>query len=237
MSIPALPLLGFLADLVCPERCASCDAIVRADVLFCRACTSQAHRLGSPECTHCGAPGVDPCGRCIAAPRPIRSARAWASYRNEAMESPVAATIARFKYRGVSRLGRRVAAAMSSRVFDVAIDLVIPVPLHARRLRARGYNQSAILARELAHRFDTPLVLTTVVRTRPTPSQVGLSTAARAANVTDAFSVRRPDLVRGRAVLVVDDVWTSGATARAMATALRRAGARSVDVLTFARVV
>lgn len=237
MSIVALPLVGFVADLVCPERCASCEGIVRADVLFCRACASRIQRLGPPECTHCGTPGVDPCGRCMAAPSSIRSARAWASYRSDAVESPVAGAIARFKYGGVSRLGRRVAAAMSSRVFDATVELVIPVPLHARRLRERGYNQSAILARELAHRLEARLGLTMVMRARPTPSQVGLSTAARAANVTHAFLVARPDLVKGRTVLLVDDVWTSGATARAVAATLRAAGAESVDVLTFARVV
>jgi ComF family protein len=237
MSIVALPLVGFVADLVCPERCASCGAIVRGDVLFCRTCAHRTLNLGPPECAHCGAPGVDPCGRCTSARPPIRSARAWASYRTDAEESPVAGAIGRFKYGGVSRLGRRIAAAMSSRVFDATVELIIPVPLHARRLRERGYNQSAILARELARRLDARLGLTMVVRTRPTPSQVGLSMAARAANVTRAFHVRRPDLVRGRTVLLVDDVWTSGATARAVAATLHAAGATSVDVLTFARVI
>ena len=236
MSIVALPLVGFVADLVCPERCASCDVIVRADVLFCRACASRTQRLGPPECGRCGAPGVDPCARCPAAPSFIRSARAWASYRTDAAESPVASAIARFKYGGASRLGRRVAAAMSSRVLDPTVELIIPVPLHARRLRERGYNQSAILAREIAHRLNARLGLTTVMRTRATPSQVGLSTVARAANVTDAFHLRRPNLVQGRTVLLVDDVWTSGATAHAVAATLRAAGAESVDVLTFARV-
>lgn len=237
MSIVALPLVGFVADLVCPERCASCDAIVRADVLFCRTCARRTQCLGPPECAHCGAPGVDPCARCSAAPSCIRSARAWASYRTDAVESPVADAIVRFKYGGASRLGRRIAAVMFSRVFDATVELVVPVPLHARRLRQRGYNQSAILARELAHRLDARLGLTTIARTRPTPSQVGLSTASRAANVTNAFHVRRPSLVQGRTVLLVDDVWTSGATARAVAATLHAAGAQSIDVLTFARVV
>lgn len=237
MSILALPLFGFVADLVCPERCASCDTIVRAGVLFCRTCASRVHHLGAPECTPCGAPGTDPCGRCGPAISPIRTARAWASYRTDTEASPVAAAVARFKYGGASRLGHRVAAAMCSRVPDTAVELVIPVPLHLRRLHARGYNQSAILARELAPRLGAEVGLTTVTRTRPTASQVGLSNAARAANVADAFSVHRAELVLGRSVLVVDDVWTSGATARAVAATLRAAGARSVDVLTFARVV
>jgi ComF family protein len=237
MSIVALPLVRFVADLVCPERCASCDAIVRAEVLFCRTCASRIRRLAPPECPHCGAPGGEPCARCLAAPPSIRNARAWASYRIDGAESPVARAIARFKYGGVSRLGRRVAAAMASRVFDATVELVVPVPLHPRRLRERGYNQSAILARELARHLGVRLALTTVARTRPTSSQVGLSTAARAANVTAAFDVRRADLVHGRTILLVDDVWTSGATARAVAATLHAAGARAVDVLTFARVV
>lgn len=237
MSILALPLFGFLADLVCPQRCASCDTIVRAGVLFCRACRRSVHCLDGPECTRCGAPGADPCGGCTVTPSPIRTARAWASYRDGGSGSPVATAVARFKYGGASRLGGRIAAAMRSRVPDTAVELVIPVPLHVRRLHARGYNQSAILARELAAHLGAELGLTTATRARPTPSQVGLSNAARAANVANAFRVRHPERVLGRAVLVVDDVWTSGATARAVAATLRTAGARSVDVLTFARVV
>ncbi len=237
MPIVALPLVGFLADLVCPERCAGCDSIVHAHVLFCGTCSGHVRRLGPPECDRCGVPGRDPCGSCAGASSPIRSARAWASYRTTVGTSPVSNAILRFKYGAAPRLGRRLANVMYARVPDSRVEVVVPVPLHVRRLRTRAYNQSALLARELARHLGARLELTLVTRTRPTPTQVTLSPAARGANVAGAFTLPRPDLVRDRSVLVVDDVWTSGATARAVASTLREAGARTIDVLTFARVL
>jgi ComF family protein len=237
MPITPLPLVGFLADLICPERCASCDTIVHAHVLFCRSCSAHVRRLGPPECVGCGAPGRTPCERCAHAPSPIQNARAWASYRATEGSSPVSRAIVRFKYGAAPRLGRRLAHAMLTRALDLQVDVVIPVPLHPRRLRTRGYNQSAVLARELARHLDVRVDVTLVTRTRPTPTQVTLSPAARNANVAGAFAVARPDLVRGRSVLLVDDVWTSGATARAVASVLHGAHARTIDVLTFARVL
>ncbi len=127
-------------------------------------------------------------------------------------------------------------AAMIARVPGTTEATVVPVPLHVARLRRRGFNQSAVLARYLARTLDWPLALRLLVRTRDTPSQTALSARARAANVAGAFAVRDPSAARERAFLLVDDVWTSGATARAAASALRAAGARHVDVVTFARV-
>jgi len=115
--------------------------------------------------------------------------------------------------------------------------MVVPVPLHPRRLRQRGFNQSAVLARHLARAMTAEVALNAVARIRDTPSQVGLRSKERDANVALAFAVSHATRVRGRTILVVDDVWTSGATARAVALALRNAGAEAVDVLTIARVL
>lgn len=240
MAFLGFPIATFVADLVCPERCASCQSIVASEALFCEACADGVHRLGPPECQPCGAPtsADDRCAPCIAGGSPIRSARAWGRYhRDPSGASPVANAVAHFKYGGAQRLGRRLASTMLSRLHDPSIDVVVPVPLHPQRLRERGYNQSAVLARHLARGSTMRVGLTIVTRTRPTPSQVTLTPGARAANVADAFRVPQPDLVRGRSVLLIDDVWTSGATARAVAMVLRDAGATTVDVLTFARVV
>jgi ComF family protein len=149
----------------------------------------------------------------------------------------VARAIAAFKYEGAQRLGPRLAAALHARVPHPGIDLLVPVPLHPRRLRRRGYNQSAVLARHLARLLDRPLAATAVARVRDTPSQTALDLDARTRNLVDAFAVRRPADVRGRSILVVDDVWTSGATARTLAAVLRAAGVASVDVVTVARVL
>ena len=239
MALHEVPLVGFAADLICPERCAACAALVHPSQLFCGGCWTMVHLLGTPECTTCGCPRstIDRCGRCIVRASPIRVARAWAAYHHPTGPSPVAQAIARFKYGGARRLGRRLAAAMLPRVPNPDVSLVVPVPLHAHRLRCRGFNQSAVLARHLGRSLGRPVALTLVVRTRDTPSQIALNPLTRATNVADAFAVRRPALVRNRTILVVDDVWTSGATARAVAAALRAAGANAVDILTVARVL
>ena len=228
-----------VADLLCPERCAACPALVPPARLFCAVCRTRVHELGPPECGPCGCPlpSTGRCPECHGRPAAIRTARAWAAYHHPAGVSPVAQAIARFKYGGARRLGRRFAAAMVARVADSRLDLVIPVPLHPRRLRARGFNQSAILARHVARRLGCPTRPLLVVRTRDTPSQTALAPRERAANVADAFALRDALAVRDRTVLVVDDVWTSGATTRAVAVTLRAAGATAVDVLTIARVL
>ena len=126
---------------------------------------------------------------------------------------------------------------MLARLPSSDVSLVVPVPLHVQRLRQRGFNQSAVLARHLGRSLECRVALSLLVRMRNTPSQLPLSPEARAANVAGAFAVRHPVLVRGRTILVIDDVWTSGATARAVAAALRAAGATAVDVLTLARAL
>lgn len=214
-------LLRLFADVVCPERCAACEAIVPADRLFCRPCRARVRWLRDRGPTGSG----------------VRHARSCASYRDPDGPSPVARAVVAFKYGGAQRLGPRLAAALLPRVPDPAIDLVVPVPLHPRRLRRRGYNQSAVLARHLARLLGRPVGPTVVVRTRDTPSQTALALDARTRNVAGAFLVRRPADVLGRSILLVDDVWTSGATVRAVATTLCEAGAATVDVVTIARVL
>ena len=239
MALHEVPLVGLAADLICPERCAACAALVHPRQLFCRGCWTRVRPLGAPECATCGCPRatIDRCAGCLVGAPPIRVARAWAAYHHPTGPSPVAQAIARFKYGGARRLGRRLAAAMLPRVPDPDVSLVVPVPLHARRLHRRGFNQSAVLARHLGRSLGRPVALRLVVRTRDTPSQIALNPLSRATNVMDAFAVRHPALLHHRTVLVVDDVWSSGATARAVAAVLRAAGADAVDILTVARVL
>ena len=114
------------------------------------------------------------------------------------------------------------------------VEAIVPVPLHWRRQMTRGYNQAERIARPLAKRIGRPLV-TALRRTRATPPQARLERSRRQANLRRAFRCRRPSEVRGRSVLLVDDVTTTGATLEAAATALRRAGAASVVALAAAR--
>jgi ComF family protein len=241
-------VLRLAADLLCPERCAACEAVVNAQEIFCHACRAAVNVLGPPECARCGAPSSrTPCSGCRVRPDwPIRCARSWAAYdgapsggATTGIESvrPVARALIAFKYGGAQRLGRRFARVMAPRAPFGSCCVIVPVPLHRSRLRQRGFNQSAVLARQLARALDWPVALRMLVRIRDTPSQTALTVAERAANVAGAFAVRSPASVRERSVLLVDDVWTSGATACAAAAALADAGAARIDVLTFARVL
>ena len=118
---------------------------------------------------------------------------------------------------------------------ELRADLVIPVPLHPRRLAERGYNQAALLAAEVAPALGAALVARGLARVRDTAHQARLARDDRGANVADAFQARRPERIRGRAVVLIDDVATTGATLAACADALRRAGAASVVALVVAR--
>lgn len=162
-------------------------------------------------------------------------ARACATYERHAL-NPLIDVLQRLKYGRDVSVTKILAAYMTERLpLTVDHDLIVPVPLHRQRLRWRGFNQSAALARavgRVAHRRVDPLVLS---RVRATPSQVGLGVSERRRNVRGAFAVRRPDGLRGCSVLLVDDVMTTGATADACARALLSAGAQSVRVAVLAR--
>jgi ComF family protein len=145
------------------------------------------------------------------------------------------------KYAGRRRAAGRLAQALLEEPTVQALlatsDVLVPVPLHPRRLRERGFNQSALLAREISRRAGMPTCPDALVRRLDTVPQTGLSAAARRRNVREAFAVGRGASVAGRTVTLVDDVFTTGATALACARQLDEAGAREVRLLTVARVV
>jgi ComF family protein len=145
------------------------------------------------------------------------------------------------KYRSRRRVAGRLSEAMLAvpRVRQVlaGATALVPVPLHPRRKRTRGFNQSELLAQELGGRTGIRTAALALVRRKDTPPQTGLTAAARRANVQGAFAVRHVSQVAGRTVVLVDDVLTTGATASACARALLAAGAREVRLLTVARVV
>jgi ComF family protein len=150
---------------------------------------------------------------------------------------PLAEAIIRFKHGGLPALGARLAGLALSLLDAPAVDLVVPVPLHPRRLASRGFNQASVIAGRAARSWEAGLVRRALVRIRDTPSQGGLTALARRRNVRGAFALRRGQArLAGSRVALVDDVWTTGATARACARVLLRAGARSVHVLALARV-
>ena len=232
-----------MLDLLLPPQCLTCDATVDQPGLFCAACFRRAHFVTEPCCARCGVPfdhavpGVtDPlCPTCEATPPPWSQARAALNY--DAQSRPV---LLGLKYgdrtehaTALARMMARAGAKLLARA-----DLLVPVPLHRRRLVARRYNQSALLAHALARLSGVKAQPDLLLRTRATPSLGQFSAKVRAAAVQDAFAVR-PTLaayLAGKRVLLVDDVLTSGATCGACARVLLDGGAAGVDVLVAARV-
>ena len=217
-------------DLILPPRCAACAIPLLSHEPFCELCWQSVVPLEG-GCPRCGIPDhTGLCERCRQAPPPFISARSPLLYGGQ-----LAVAIRLLKYSGRSYLARPLASLLGP-----ALDLsgprpvVVPVPLHPRRLRRRGYNQAAVLALELARTTGLQVRHEGLVRRRDTHSQVRLSRQARLQNLRGAF-LARPAAVRGARVLLLDDVMTTGATATACAEALCDAGARQVRVLTLAR--
>ncbi len=230
-------LMDPLLAVIFPARCPSCTRLLglpRRGPL-CEACWAALPRHDTLLCP-CGAGGHARCPRCRRGLNPIRHGASLGPY-----EGALRLLVHELKFRGkrtvAVRLAEEMLLASSVRTVLSPGCVVVPVPLHPRRLRARGFNQSELLARELSRRAGRRMVAGALVRRTDTPPQTGLSAAARRANLRDAFAVRRRAALVGRTVVLVDDVLTTGSTARACARALRLAGVGEVRLLTAARVL
>jgi ComF family protein len=230
-------------DLLLPPQCLTCDLPVEADGLFCVECFRRTTFVTEPCCARCGVPfahagegGAERlCAACRAAPPPWDRARAALRYDAQAKR-----LVLPLKYADRPELARALAPLMARAGAALLreAELLVPVPLHRRRLFTRRYNQAALLAHALARLCGAPAVPDVLRRDRPTRRLGGLGAAARASELADAICLRpeRAALVAGRRVVLVDDVLTSGATAAACTWALLEGGARAVDVLVAARV-
>ncbi|HYE26756.1 MAG TPA: ComF family protein [Allosphingosinicella sp.] len=243
MSAPAAAaraVLRPLLDFALPPRCPACGAIVGEPHRFCLACWRALAFLGEPCCARCGLPfafgsgeGAE-CGRCLAEPPPFDRLRAAVAYGEVSRRVAL-----KLKYSGRPGLAATLAHFMLRHLEGDAEALLVPVPLHRWRIWKRGYNQAALIASALSGLGGVPAALDLLRRTRATPPLRGLGRRERALAVRGAFALApgaRPRLA-GRRLILVDDVYTSGATAAACARVLKRAGADSVEVLCWARVV
>lgn len=235
----------FFLDALYPGRCAACDR-TRCDRegagFFCAACWETRRRISGPRCPGCAA--VYPseaalshspqhrCSACHEAPPPF--ARAITPF---VYDGVIAKAIHLFKYDRKTPLAAPLARLILADMEGVAADCVAAIPLHPGRLRMREFNPSLLLAREIARARALPLSIDALERVRETPPQVGLSKSARRENVRNAFGVRRPGEIAGRRILLIDDVYTTGATLKEGAKELIRSGAREVTVATIARTV
>jgi ComF family protein len=232
--------LGRIADFALPPRCPSCGTIVGEQHRFCLPCWQALTFLGDPCCARCGLPfdyGSDDaaeCARCLADPPRFDRLRAAVAYGDVARKVAL-----KLKYSGRPGVAETLARFML-RQFDAPPEpLLVPVPLHRWRIWKRGYNQAALIASALSAKTGVPAEIDLLRRVKPTPPLKGLGRRERAEAVRGAFRVTEDGraILRGRGVILVDDVFTSGATANACAKALKRAGAASVHILCWARVV
>ncbi|MGD8611048.1 MAG: ComF family protein [Desulfobacterales bacterium] len=218
--------------------------------LCCPECVAALTTISEPLCPCCGMMFNQPqndehlCGDCISQPKKFRMARAAMVYDQQSM-----AIIHRFKYAGKTQLARPFGGLLLNTYLRYwqheAIDLILPVPLHNQKFRYRGFNQSYLMvdrwktisALNPLAASHTRLETDVLSRSKATVPQTGLGRRQRLKNVRGAFSVRLPEMVYGRKILVVDDVYTTGATVDECARSLLAAGAAQVDVLTLARAV
>ena len=228
----AVSLANGLLNLVFPPRCVACGAW---GDWFCAACRAAVQPLPDPCCSHCGRPlrRVGCCKRCQESGSHLEAIRSTSAHRQ-----PLSVAIHAFKYNGLSVLAEPLADMLWTtwRVAPAACEIIVPVPLHPARVRERGYNQSALLARALGRRLGIPTAADVIHRVRDTKPQVGLSRPERLQNMAWAFASQRC-LTGSPHILLVDDVCTTGATLEACAEVLLQAGAGSIRALTLARAI
>lgn len=237
-------VLQRLLHLVLPVECAGCGITLADDPVpfFCRSCWAGVTPLSGPACPRCGRPFPSPvslrfspehlCGPCRTR-RPAYT-KAWSLYP---YTPPLQDALRLFKYHGKVALADTLGQLLQASILPPRVDLLMPVPIHPARLREREFNQSLLLADRMNRTLRLPLSFDNLIRLRPTPPQTTLSRSARLKNLRHVFAVRRPDEVRERRILLIDDVFTTGTTVNECAKTLRKAGAADVYVCTLARTL
>lgn len=225
--------MSAVLDAVWPPSCAACDAVLPSPGAFCETCAPEVLELPAVHCPRCAEPGDFKgavCPRCEAG---VPWEKAWAPFEHE---GALARAIHRFKYEDRADLARPLGlllAATAAQTLAAMPGTLVPLPLHEARYRQRRFDQAALLSAELARVTGRPQSLSRLQRVKDTARQVGLPEAQREANVRGAF--RATAVVAGEDLVLIDDVLTSGATAREAVRVLREAGAGRVFVLTLAR--
>jgi len=230
-------------NLVFPPKCPSCGIFLSTEEpSFCGECFRGINFITPPFCPRCGLPyhtiDYSPdhlCEQCSIDERTFEMARAVGYYDGTLLRS-----IQQLKYHGklsfTKPLGKLLVDYLTTSEDGISYELIVPVPLHRRRLKERGFNQSSLLAKVVAKKTLTPLDASSLRRIRWTEPQTNLSGKERQRNVKGAFEVVKKDGIEGKKILLIDDVFTTGSTVAECAKALLKAGAKRVDVLTLAKV-
>lgn len=237
-----MPYFSRFLNLFFPAQCLACDGRVLEHGTLCPACWQAMTFLSAPQCARCGLPfeyALGPeacCGECLREMPPFATARAVLRYDDASR-----ALILKLKFQDNTTLAPYLGAWLARAGAEALprTELIVPVPLHYWRFVKRRYNQAALLARALSRHNGAPVLPDALKRIRATAPQTGLSAKERIKNVRGAFLVhpRRAERISGKNILLIDDVYTTGATLRACTKALLKAGAREVNVLTLARRV
>lgn len=233
-----------IADVIYPPACLGCSDILQPEKekYFCGACQEKIKYLNESICPVCGIAFLDSpagnhlCGHCLEQRPYFSIARAVAAYEKVILEA-----IHRFKYGRDLSTGSILASFMADFQFPDFdyrnYSLIVPVPLHIKKLRQRGFNQSVILAQALKKKWQIPLNYFLLKRSKSTLTQTGLHKKEREKNIKGAFAVTDTKAAEEKNIILIDDVYTTGATVNECAKTLRKAGAKDIAVLTLARVL
>ena len=222
-----------------PAKCRACDDFlgVASVPYICANCWQDVQFLEPPWCDICGTPGVDGlCDACAISPPRYGKLRTIALYQTTLQQA-----IHLFKFQKKKAFARHLIQLMNAHIPSdcsiAAYDFVLPIPIHKKRLRERGFNQATLLADGIAKVEGVPVLTDVLVRKRHTVAQSSLDSAARQQNIVGAFEVRNPNIISGKQLLVVDDVFTTGATIGEAVSELWTADPAEIDVLTLARTL
>ena len=222
-----------------PANCRVCETSLEVTSLpyICATCWQDIQFLEPPWCDICGTPNVKGlCDECAVSPPPYGKLRSIALY-----QTTIRQAIRLFKFEKKRILAQHLIQLINARIpVDCAIteyDFILPVPIHKRRLRGRGFNQSTLLAKGIAQAAGVPILTDALVRHRHTMAQSSLGIDARQRNIIDAFKIRKPNVIRDKRILIIDDIITTGATFRAVVNELWKADPVEIDVLTLARTL